>query len=78
MKCQGEGVILAFSSFFPLNSLRLLQVSKKHLWDFRLPGSCSVVFLVQAVGAGFIEGFGEAVVLVKVMFALSLVLAVVE
>lgn len=35
------------------------------------PGSCSM-------GAGFIGGFGEAVVLVKVTFALSLVLAVVE
>lgn len=71
MKCQGEGVILAFTSFFPPNSLRILQISKKRSWEFRLPGSCSM-------GAGFIGGFGEAVVLVKVTFALSLVLAVVE
>ena len=81
MKCQGEGAILAFSSFFQLNSLRLLQISKNLSWEFCLPGSGFVVFLIQAVDAdvvGCVGGFGEAVVLVKVMFGFLLVLAVVE
>lgn len=45
------------------------------------PGSCFVVFLIQAEDAdvvGCIGGFGEAVVLAKVMFGVLLVLAVVE
>lgn len=40
-----------------------------------------MVFLIQAVDAdvvGCVGGFGEAVVLVKVMFGFLLVLAVVE
>lgn len=81
MKRQGKGAIFALSSFFPLNSLRLLQISKNLSWEFRLPESCFVVFLIQAVDAdvvGCVGGFGKAVVSVKVMFGFLLVLAVVE